>query len=207
MRELVTKVDRVRYHHLHSHRITSHVNLIKDLLLLVASSVFAGHHTHCNKPLAMHIEGIWLLCYPNKASKKLLMCSAYQYGIPPTVGKEPFIRSHLFCGRLVMARCAGFCLWCLSSCLDQPLQATRILHHQGMCFFPKKSPLLSLQVWPNLQPAINPFTTNSINLFCCLNIYGCLRLSQGPGLCQRLGPELIHLELLQGSYLSLGVKS
>lgn len=68
------------------------------------------------------------------------MCPAYQYGIPPTAGKEPFIRSHLFCGRLVIARCAGFCLWCLSSCLDQPLQATLILHHQGMCFSPQKTP-------------------------------------------------------------------
>lgn len=83
------------------------------------------------------------------------------------------------------------------------------LHHHEMCSFPKKkkSPLLPLQVWPNLQPAINPFTTNSINLFWRLNIYGCLRFSQGPGLCQRLGPELIHLELLQASYLTVGVKS
>lgn len=139
------------------------------------------------------------------------MCSAYQNGIPPTAGKAPFISSHLFCKRLVMARCSGFCSWCLSACLDQSPPGHSDFTPSRDVFLPKKkkkkAPLLPSQVWLNLQPAINPFTTNSINLFRCLNIYGCLRFSRGPGLCQRLGPELIQMELLQVSYLTLRVKS
>lgn len=66
------------------------------------------------------------------------MCSAYQNGIPPTAGKAPFISSHLFCKRLVMARCSGFCSWCLSACLDQSPPGHSDFTPSRDVFLPKK---------------------------------------------------------------------
>lgn len=72
------------------------------------------------------------------------MCSAYQPGIPPTAGKEPFISSHLFCERLVKARCSGFCSLCLSACLDQSPPGHSDFTPSRDAFLPKKSPPVSL---------------------------------------------------------------